>query len=212
MYMIIVVSVFLLIFGSLSAYAYSDIEEETSDGLYAKNIFLSNLIVSFLFAFLLIIGKYFKLISENRLLLISLAILVVSSVLFILTAYFLEEERTSPSGYNSAHTDLINNTIRKNVNLITLSIVLASIGIAVFALFVSYLTGRYWREDKGDMEGKEKEEKEEERGKEGGNKNKSIIIKSEEKPKTVVIKRVNDNINNDLDLYDDYQIRRIMIV
>lgn len=205
MYMIIVVSVFLLIFGSLSAYAYSDIQEETSDGLYAKNIFLSNLIVSFLFALLLIVGKYFKLISEKRLLLIALAILVVSSVLFILTAYFLEEERTSPSGYDAAHTTLINNTIRKNVNLITLSIVLACVGIGVFALFVSYLLGKYWRDDAGEKSVAS---------------DKSVIIKSSEKPKTVVIKREsgggngngNGNKNNDLDLYDDYEIRRIMIV
>ena len=199
MYMIIVVSVFLLIFGSLSAYAYSDIQEETSDGLYAKNIFLSNLIVSFLFALLLIVGKYFKLISEKRLLLIALAILVVSSVLFILTAYFLEEERTSPSGYDGAYTTLMGNTIRNNVNLITLSIVLASVGIGVFALFVSFLLGKYWRDDAGEK---------------GVVSDKSVIIKSSEKPKTVVIKREGGNVNknNDLDLYDDYEIRRIMIV
>lgn len=205
MYMIVLISLFLLIFGSLSAYAYSDIKEETSEGLYAKNIFLSNLIVSFLFALLIFAGHYFKLIGETRLLLISLAILIVTSVLFVLTAYFLEEERTSPKNYDTIYNNLIDNTIRKNVNLITLSIVLASVGFGFFIVFTSFLMGRYSNiDDKntGNM----------------GNQKSSIIIKSNEKPKTVVIKKTkdvnvnNNNNNNNSDLYDDFQIRRIMIV
>ena len=132
----------LLIFGSLSIWSYVDTQEETSDSTYAKNISLSNLVVCYFFLFVILLMHFLKKLESYRLILISIFILLVSSILYALSYYFLEEERKSPSGYDTAYTNLLNNTNRYNIDMITLNVVMAIVGAVIILMILSYLYGK----------------------------------------------------------------------
>ena len=143
MYYLIVFLIFLLvIFGGLSVYSYVDIKEETDNSIYAKNISLANLIICFLFAIIISVLLFMRYLSMERLCLITLFILLVSSVLFILGYYFLEEERTD--------INLEENKRRTNIEFLTLDLVLAIVGFAFFLLFCGYSYGKMEDQDKTD--------------------------------------------------------------
>ena len=137
-YIILLVVLLLIIFGSLSAYSYWDIKEETDNSLYAKNISLANLITCFLFTIIISLLLYMKYLSQERLTIISIFILAVVAILFTLIYYFLEEEKKDKDGYSQAKRELDNNSNLYNKDLITINFVLTILAFFFLAIITTY--------------------------------------------------------------------------
>jgi hypothetical protein len=137
-YIIYSLLLIMLILGGLSTYSYVDIKEETDNSLYAKHISLANLVVCFLFSFLLGFLFYMNYLNKNRTLVIIFFILLLVGILFAVSYYFLAEEIKDKSGYTEAYDNLKTNSNRYNITFVNFNFILAIVTFVFLLIMATY--------------------------------------------------------------------------